>query len=390
MPSLLRNLREATMKRPRSRTRRGERGQVLVIAVLGLIVMISGAALILEGGNAFAQQRVSQNASDAAANAGAVILGQKLGGAVTTDAMVSSAVSRVATANQLTATVGRYTNVSGQYLNSAGAVVGSAASAAVVGDGTIPSGAQGVAVSGTRSFGTVLGRVIGLNSFDATADATAVTGRLVGGAFLPVVIPVSIVDCDTNGSLGSVPESMWTLSAPGTPPVGQEYIVPLCKTGGGSFQILDLDPAVRCDDEIANPPLITWNTLPVDVGSDNGNNCAKPIADYVNAHLRGKTVLIPICDNTVGDPCGTEGGSHASYRITRVAAFYIDYMSDSNNKNNPECHEFTDAYGHHVDEIAGNGSSSCIVGWFVRYITAGPVGAGTVGNSDAIGVQLIK
>ncbi len=63
------------------------------------------------------------------------------------------------------------------------------------------------------------------------------------------------------------------------------------------------------------------------VPSDNGNNCAKPIADYVNAHLRGKTVLIPICDNTIGDPCGTEGGSHATYRITRVAAFYIDYMS---------------------------------------------------------------
>lgn len=381
------------MQRPRSRNRHGQRGQILVIAVLGLIAMISGAALVLEGGNAFAQQRVSQNASDAAADAGAVVLGGKLGGITTTDAMVDAAVTRVATANRLTSTLAHYTNVSGQYIDSSGGVVGSAGSAAVVGGGTIPSGAQGVAVRGTRSFGTVLGRVIGINSFDASADATAVTGRLVGGVFLPVVIPVSIVDCDTNGSLGSVPESMWSLSQPnaaGGPPIGQEYIVPLCKTGGGSFQVLDLDPSQRCDNEIANPPLITWNSLPVDVGSDNGNNCATPITDYVNAHYQGKTVLIPICDNTVGDPCGTEGGSHASYRITRVAAFYVDYMSDTNNRNNPRCHEFTDTYGHLVDEIAGNGSSSCIVGWFVRYITAGPVGAGTVGNSDAIGVQLIK
>lgn len=382
--------REVPMSRRRAGTRHGEHGQILVIAVLALVVMLAGAALVLEGGNAFAQQRVSQNGSDAAANAGAVVLGGKLGGVTTTDAMVASAVNRVSTANGLTADTAYYTNVSGQLINGAGTVVGSPGSAALVGGGSIPSGAQGVAVTGTKQFDTVLGRVVGLNSFDASATSTAVTGRLVGGYFLPVVIPVSIVDCDTNGSLGSVPESMWSLSAPGNPPVGQEYILPLCKTGGGSFQILDLDPSLRCDEEIANPPLITWDTLPVDVGSDNGNNCAKPITDYVNAHYKGKTVLIPICDNTVGDPCGTEGGSHASYRITRVAAFYIDYMSDSNNKNNPECHEFTDPYGNHVDEIAGNGSSSCIVGWFVRYITAGPVGVGTVGNSDAIGVQLIK
>ncbi len=46
--------------------------------------------------------------------------------------------------------------------------------------------------------------------------------------------------------------------------------------------------------------------------------------------------------------------------------------------------------GNPVVPIAGNGSSSCLVGWFVRYITAGPVGSGSIGNSDAIGVQLIK
>jgi hypothetical protein len=45
--------------------------------------------------------------------------------------------------------------------------------------------------------------------------------------------------------------------------------------------------------------------------------------------------------------------------------------------------------------IAGNGSDACIAGWFVRFISAGPVGPrpvgpGTVENADAIGVQLIK
>lgn len=389
------------MTAPKQLPRRSQsRGQILVIAVLGILAMIGGAALVLEGGNAYAQQRVVQNGADAAANAGAVTLAQRLGGATRTDANVLASVSSIAAANSITAFTGRYTNVSGQYLDSSGnaAAVGSAA---LVGGGAIPPNAQGVAVGGTRTFPTFIGRAIGFNSFDASADATAVTGRLAGGPFLPVVFPVSIVACDTNGSLGSVPADNWTLSKPDGEdsaypvdglPDGPEYIVPLCKTGGGSFQILDLDPSQRCDDEVANPPSIQWDVLPVDVPSDNGDNCAKPIAEWVNANLVGEVVLIPICDNTVGtDPCGTEGGSHATYRITRVAAFFIEYMSDTNNKNNPLCRNRTSAMsGQPLQTIAGNGSSSCLVGWFVRYIDSGPVGLGTVSSTDSIGVQLIK
>ena len=41
--------------------------------------------------------------------------------------------------------------------------------------------------------------------------------------------------------------------------------------------------------------------------------------------------------------------------------------------------------------IRGNGSTSCLAGWFVRYITSGPVGAGPDRRrSGAIGVQLVK
>ena len=40
--------------------------------------------------------------------------------------------------------------------------------------------------------------------------------------------------------------------------------------------------------------------------------------------------------------------------------------------------------------IAGNGSSSCIAGWFVRYVTSGPVGAGDVTGAGAVSVQLIR
>ena len=43
-----------------------------------------------------------------------------------------------------------------------------------------------------------------------------------------------------------------------------------------------------------------------------------------------------------------------------------------------------------VNIVGGNGSSSCIAGWFVRYVTSGPVGTGNITNGEAIGVQLIR
>ncbi len=108
---------------------------------------------------------------------------------------------------------------------------------------------------------------------------------------------------------------------------------PLCKTGGGSFMILDLDGTPNnCDDEVNNPPAIQFATFPVDVQSDNGNNCAKKMVDEVNAKA-GQVVLIPVCD---GD-CVTGNGSNAVYHVIRVAAFYLDYMSDQNGGNNTAC-----------------------------------------------------
>ncbi len=371
---------------PRPVMKRTQGGQVIVIFGLALVAIVAMIALIVEGGNAFAQQRITQNGADAAANAGAIVLAQQLGSPGTkSDADVDAAVDNVAGLNNLVSWTGYYTNVAGAYISPGGAVVGNKASAAVVGAGAIPPGAQGVRVGGTRDFGTSFARVIGITSMNAAAEATVVAGRLTGGAFLPVIFPINIVDCEVSGSLGTG-EANWVLSSPDGPdaglePDGQEYIVPLCKTGGGSFQILDLDPGLRCDDEIASKITVQWPTLPVDVPSDNGNNCAKPIAEYVNANFKGKVVFIPICEVD----CVTTGGSKAVYTVVKVAAFYLDFMEDSNNKNNSACQ----GNGGSLITIAGNGSSSCVAGWFVRYITAGPVGAGPIGNSDAVGVQLI-
>jgi hypothetical protein len=370
----------------RHRQPRRARGQVVVIAALAMISLIGGVALILEAGNAYAHQRETQNGADAVANAGATVLAQSLGGFAKTDSNVDSAMGTVSNANFLNDYDGYYTDVTGKWLTPGGAITTNRGAAARVGDGTIPAGAQGVQAVSTQTFGTTFGRVIGFPQFTSTADAISVAGALSGGVFLPVVFPVNIVDCEKNGDLGTG-EVNWQISNPDgndadTNPDGQEYIVPLCKTGGGSFMILDLDGTPNnCADEVTNPPAIQFASFPVDVQSDNGNNCAKQMVDAVNAKA-GQVVLIPICD---GD-CVTSGGSNAVYHVIRVAAFYLDYMADQNNGHNAAC----DGNGTTLVPIRGNGSSSCLVGWFVRYITSGPVGAGSLQGAGAIGVQLVK
>ena len=364
--------------------RERQRGQILVIAVMSMIAMIGGVALVLEAGNAYAHQREVQNSADAVANAGATVLAQRLGGTPKTDADVAAAVANFAGANRLTAQAAWYTDVKGKLLTSAGTLTATTASAARVGAGVIPPGTQGVHVGGSQAFGTGFARVLGVTQFTASADATAVTGALTGGQFLPVVFPINIVDCEKNGDLG-VGEAGWQISDPdpaGGHPIGQKYIVPLCKSGGGSFMILDLDGTKNnCADEVANPPALQFDAFPKDIGSDNGNNCAKQMLDEVNK-LAGKIVLIPVCDGE----CVTNHGTNANYHIIKVTAFYLDYMSDQNGGKNTLCQ----GNGTTLVPIAGNGSSSCVAGWFVRYITSGPVGSGAITGNEAIGIQLIK
>jgi hypothetical protein len=383
------------------RHRTGERGQILAIAAIAMVAMIGGVSLILEAGNAYAHQRVAQNAADSVANAGAAVLAERLGGAVKGDSDVFVAMDAIATANELGTWEGYYTDVPGHMLTTAGAIAPNKAAAARVGpadgDVSIPPGAQGVQVGGSQTFGTTFARVLGINQFTASADATAVAGTLSGGQFLPVVFPVNIVDCTKSGDVG-VGDTAWVLSLPDGPdtnpyPDGPEYIIPLCKTPPGSFSILDLDhslggPKNNCDEEVTHPPAIQFPAFPIDVASDNGNNCAKKMVDEVNA-LAGKVVLVPICDADCTDGTGTK----LVYHIIRVAAFYLDYISDTNKKNdeNSLCQTHVNGVtGQTLTTIRGNGSSSCMAGWFVRYVTNGPVGAGTVDGAASIGIQLIR
>lgn len=385
------------MQRPGSTVRqaRSEAGQIIVVAALAMVAIIGGVALVLEGGNAYANQRIAQNAADAIAHAGATVLAQRLGGTAKDDEDVAAAMQEMADANGMTSYTAHYVNVLGEHIAATGLVATSEAEWVEVGtvgeDLPPPPKAQGVRVNAVRTFGTTFGRVLGMESFDAGADATAVMGRLTGGSFLPLVLPVSPSECSKSGFLQPFDDptkpSMWYMSNPGTNhPDGQEYVVPLCKTGGGSFMFLDLDPSQDCGDEVRNPPAIQFDTFPVDIDTDTGGDCQKKVSEAIEEeNLQGKVVLIPICDND----CVTGHGSNAKYHIVRIAAFYLDFVYDK--KGGPCASATSPTYGTSmVPFVSGNGSDGCIAGWFVRYITAGPVGSLDVYNGEAIGVQLIR
>ena len=58
--------------------RRAQTGQAIVVMVVAIVVALAMVATIVDGGNVFAQQRVTQNGADATAEAGAVMLAERL------------------------------------------------------------------------------------------------------------------------------------------------------------------------------------------------------------------------------------------------------------------------------------------------------------------------
>ena len=57
------------MIRFRGASRQGRSGQILVIFAGGAIAILAGIAIVVDGGNALAQQRATQNGADASAEA---------------------------------------------------------------------------------------------------------------------------------------------------------------------------------------------------------------------------------------------------------------------------------------------------------------------------------
>jgi Flp pilus assembly protein TadG len=402
-----------------------DRGQMIVVFALALVALVAMVGLVIEAGNVFAQQRIAQNGSDSAATAGTLIVAEKLAGKTRTDQDVYNAVNSSATANALTPWTAEYTDDQGQPI---GANVQNVAQA-------IPTAARGVQVHGNRVTNTTFGHVIGLNTLTATADATVVAGELStecvadddGCTLLPVAFPVKTFECDGNGNLlngqwiGAPPpghegEGYWPTvgseSLPGgnfgtTGDTSKMAILPLCRgasDAGGAFGWLDLVAGQNLAQEITGPLNNTFD-VPNWYQTQPGN--ANSVEDELMLWWH-KPVLIPlynaICDV---DPGATSGvcpaghnnkdpdpnGNNTWYYVHTLGVFYIDQVLVQGS-NVAQC--ASPPGSPLVPVTNGTGFLGCLKGWFVNYVTSGPIVPGgcpptaeTCGNKP-IGIQLIR
>ena len=380
--------------------RRRDGGQALVLMALALVGLLAMAGLIVDGGNAWSQQRLTQNGTDAASEAGAVVLAQVLvesraGITPKTDTDVHDAVATSATHNGIAVPHAYYTDYQGNLLTSDGVVTSDPASAAKVGVvGTIPPKAQGVRALGQKSFRTYLAGVVGINSFAAGASATTVAGGLTGttpGTVLPITFPVVVSTCAGTNSLQPGTSDWPIVSPPETTSLSNESIVPLCQNAPGAVGWLDFGCGTLSY-QISHPCNVAF-TIPdwIQTTPGNPNNVDSEMNVY-----DGRIIFLPLFDGTcktsppgtlLGDcPAGQEGvGNNTYYHIPYFVGFLLDHAYIQGN-NHPECNTTPGA-----PPVGGNGSTGCLKGWFVQLVVKGPVGQGAGTNiAGAIGVQLIK
>jgi hypothetical protein len=420
-----------------------EGGQALVIMVLALVVLMGISGLVIDGGNAMANERGVQNGADAAAEAGALVLASRLAGASTPaggwDSTINAAILSSALANGITVEAAYYTDICGIPLKADGTAsltggVYNFSTAKQVGTGlpnptsttpNCPSLAvgpvAGVLVKGHRDIGTVFARVLGINTMPVGAFTTAAAGFLQESCaasdseycgLLPLAVPIDQVSCDGNNNVVDT-GNQW--SADGK----TVYKVPLCKNGPGNVGWLDWTPKGGGTNELINQvqnptnpavPLPSWQYITA-TGNPNANGLEAAIRAY-----DGMLVLVPQFDLTCnpknsndpdntspaintgpnfGCPAGYLGGNGSNqwYRIPAFAHFRLCTSTDA------DCHAAGADFGAYLNGSnkavcdTGNGATSCLVGKFESIVRTGTIGAGVgggTGNSKAIGVQLIK
>jgi hypothetical protein len=271
----------------------------MFVAIVGLVV---------DGGHAWGEQRDTQNATDAAAEAGALKLAENLpylacasnlpmcGGtappAPNGNAEIRAAVLAAAATSGVTVEEAWYTDFPGNRVGTSPLI-----GPGQLGGGPAPVGAEGVEVIGSKTFDTFIAQIVGLPQMTARAPATAVSGYVedVGrGNVLPVTIPVNITTC-TNTNRVSNAGTAW--------PLNQDQIVPLCSSGPGNVGWLDWTPPAggtsELKDAILNPnnpelQIPGWYFV-----SETGNVSAGQIESALMTYAPGnQEVIIPLFDAT--------------------------------------------------------------------------------------------
>ncbi len=427
--------------------RNPESGQAIVVMVGAILLSVAMVATIVDGGNVLAMQRITQNGADATAEAGAVMLAERLAGANEPsggwDLNIGARLMQTAEANNITVEAAYYTDICGIPLRADGTAAihldrrEDLATALQVGNGShvLPGGTStapdcpnrlvgpvaGVLVLARKEVPAYVAGAIGISEFLISSRATAVAGYLQGYcdategnycALLPVAFPVNISECDgSNRPIDTGVAFRFNVV----------YKIPLCSNSAGNVGYLDWDPPaggageVVCSIITADNPAIdlpSWKYVAATGNSNGGGGaCNATIEEAIRTHA-GKVVLAPQFDLTCnpgvhetpdstlpavvtapnyGCPAGDLGGNGSNqwYRLPSFA--FLELCGPTV----PGCDGLEAAYISGSNSAicdTGNGATSCIVAKFKHIMATGTVGAGVgsgTGNK-AVGVQLIK
>jgi hypothetical protein len=417
-----------------------QRGQAIVVMVGAILLALALVALIVDGGNVLAQQRVAQNGVDATSEAGAVLLAERLAGATAPsggwDVNIAGRLAQTAAANNVTVEAAYYTDICGIPLRAdgTGAIdddtrvedlsvalqVGNASHILPGGSATAPDcpnrlvgPVAGVLVIGRKDVAAYVAGAIGFSQFRINTRATAVAGYLQGYcdsseghhcAVLPVAIPVNAVTCNGSGDVAGGTEH-WAWN--------QIVTVPLCKSNPGNVGWLDWTPPGGGAGELVcsivntnNPSIIlpSWMNVPSTGNVNGGGSCADAVTGIsysgVEGALRkynGQVILVPQFDltckakNNDPDPISSlpavvtapnygcpnaPGGGTGQNIWYRMPSFAFFQMCEPSMAG---CAGRQGAYiqGNNAAECdTGNGGTSCLVGKFVDIMSTGTVGAG--------------
>lgn len=284
--------------------RRGQRGQVLVLVAISMIVLIAIVGLVLDGGSSFAQRRSQQRGSDLAALAGANDL--LLHGDVAT---AESVARGVATDNGYDPARATIAVVVTPYQRAGGTVK----------------------VDVTQRHDNSFSSIFGITSWDIGVTATAVAGYVTGGAGVgPIIFSAKVFQA--NGEPIPVYTQAGCPPAPVSPPEnGCQFgtvngdapatsgAVPngtnsdLAWTNYGTGNV----NTTQVSNIITGQSVINSSLTLNDYIGQHNNGFHNALFQDVQQYLVGKDILVPITTEQVpGVPdgpasCGALGGAPA-------------------------------------------------------------------------------
>ncbi|MGH3116312.1 MAG: pilus assembly protein TadG-related protein [Gaiellales bacterium] len=149
-----------------------ERGATMVIVALSIVALFGLAGLVIDGGRAYSDRREVQNAADSAALAGATKLSSIMHTPAADESQILTAVTASITAN------GTNDGFDCNLVDASGTTISACPTSDLV---SLPAGTAGVTVTARDEQATTFMRVLGKDSFDASAPATAQVQALRGG-----------------------------------------------------------------------------------------------------------------------------------------------------------------------------------------------------------------